>query len=288
MPDAEFAEAVEVRNQYGLRADREWIEAVAADPGAEVSMAEFGIPLTPAEFADLMSRRWDPDVHRQVRRYGRQFPDDFAGAYVNLQGNGIVLLVKSDVAVHRAALARLLPEDAKVEVRQVGWSLRDLEGFRARLNAAQPWFDSLGVGVQHAAYEVENVVQLRVTGSPVAVPTIEERFGHPRWLVVEWDGPHEWDGLRGDLTIKARYRDGRPVTRTECRLAPVDRMVRWSESMPWGTDADAVCRVQNIPAVLYDVGLHEWVDNDRFDPRPLVEFRVRLEPGGTEKTVVVP
>ena len=54
LTDEEWADARRFREAVGLRADDAWILAVAADPAADRS--SFGIPLTPAEAADLLSR----------------------------------------------------------------------------------------------------------------------------------------------------------------------------------------------------------------------------------------
>ena len=74
---------MDFRERFGLRADLTYVRAVAGNPDAQASVPEFGVPLMPDEFEDMLSRRWDPDVHRQLSFYGQRFPDDFAGAYIN-------------------------------------------------------------------------------------------------------------------------------------------------------------------------------------------------------------
>jgi len=187
LSDAEIADARSVRSRYGLRTDRAWIESVARDPTAQAAVGEFGVPLTRDEYADVMSRRWPTDVLKALQRYGRRFPQDYAGAYANLKGSGFVFLVKGDAAPHRAALAALAPK-TPIDVRQVEWSLRDLEAFEKQLDQARPWVESVGARIETATVMVDNTVQVRVFGSREVVSLLEERYPTASWLKVVWAG----------------------------------------------------------------------------------------------------
>ena len=107
---------MEIREQYGLHADVSWIQAVAADPRALVP-EEYGIPLLPDEFADLLSRHWPNTLIVQLRAYGEQFPDDFATAYINEKASGAIVKFKANLDRHRATLATL-PLDGPIVVEQ--------------------------------------------------------------------------------------------------------------------------------------------------------------------------
>jgi hypothetical protein len=186
--DADIAEATEIREQYGLRADEAWVRAVADDPAALVP-EQYGIPLMPDELADLMSRRWPNSLIGQLRAYGQEFPDDFATAYINQKASGVVVEFKANLGRHRAALAAL-PLDGPLEVRQATWSLRELEGFLEEVRAEQAWIESTGARwVDTVLYELENAVVIRYEGPRGLENLIEGHFGNPTWLQARWEGP---------------------------------------------------------------------------------------------------
>jgi hypothetical protein len=288
IPEGEITEAVAFRQQYGLRADSMFVRAVAIDPAAQAGLIEFGVPLLPYELADLLSRHWDPDLLAQVRGYGLLFPDDFAGAYINQRANGVVVAFKDRVDRHRVALSNLVPPGSAVEIRNVEWSLVDLQVFVDQLQSERAWFDSIGVTIHPGENILENAVDLRFKGPEDAAGVIEEHFGRPSWLKAAWTGAVPWVGPRADLTIEVTDSNGKPVSQLWCKPAPVDRSVALADEVVIGTDAAGICVLENLPVALYEVGLHKYVDNDHYDPEPMRTFRIALAPGGTSTKVVVP
>jgi hypothetical protein len=185
--DPTEVESIEIREQYGLRADVDWIRRVAKDPAALVP-EEYGIPLMPAELGDLLSRRWPNTLIVQLRAYGAQFPDDFAMAYINEKASGAIVKFKTNVGRHRAALA-LLPLDGPVVVEEADWSLKELNVFLAEVKAEQQWIESTGAtSVEPVVYELENRVVIRYEGPAGLEPAIERHFGSPPWLEARWEG----------------------------------------------------------------------------------------------------
>ncbi len=264
---------------------------MAADPVAQVGIKEFGIPLTPTEFADLMSRRWDEDLFLQVRGYGLLFPDQFAGAYINLAGSGVVIEFTDEVDRHRTALSNLVANPALIEVREVEWSLKELEGFEEQVEAERAWFETVGLRFLQAGHPVdENVVLVDFVGpSEEAASLIESHFGNPTWLKARWLGPPPWSGPRADLIIEIRDAEGRPVPNIRCDVVPQDPRVgfEFTDSL-FGTGPAGNCEIRNVPTVVYEVRLHEWVDNDHYDPVPIMEFQVVLTPAGLDVPVTLP
>lgn len=188
MLEAAIAEAIDIREQYGLRADEAWVRAVADDPAALVP-EQYGIPFMPDELADLMSRRWPNSLITQLRAYGQEFPDDFATAYINQKASGAVVEFKQNLERHRAALAAL-PLDGPIEVRQASWSLKELEGFLEQVKAEQAWIESTGARwVDPVLYELDNAVVIRYEGPRGLENLIEGHFGTPGWLQARWEGP---------------------------------------------------------------------------------------------------
>jgi len=256
---------------------------------AERGIEEFGIPLTPDELDDLLSRRWwDPVVFDVIRKYGDVFPHEFAGQYPNLGGSGVVVNFTDRIDRHRKALANLLPLATAFDVRKVEWSYKDLEAFADLLEKDRAWFQSIGVVTSITPNVQNNRVRLGVTGPKPAIGLIEARFRAP-WLETEWNGPLPWDGPRGDLRITVVDQAGQPVPRAWCRVQPADPdSVRQADSPVVATDDGGVCRLNNYPAVAYQVSIHQYIGNDRFDPDPIIEFSVVLRPNDTERSVVVP
>ncbi len=186
--DDALMEAIEIREQYGLRADVAWVRTVAEHPDA-ITHETWGIPLMLDELADVMSRRWPNSLIVQLRQYGLGFPGEFATAYINQKASGAVVEFTTNLERHRAALATL-PLDGPVEVRKAEWSLRELGGFLAQVKAEVGWIE--GLGGRHVwpdVMELENKVVVRYEGPAGIEQRILDHFGDPRWLKLEWYGP---------------------------------------------------------------------------------------------------
>jgi hypothetical protein len=283
----EMDEAIAVRTSFGLNADQTWIRRVAADPAARPGIEEFGIPLMPFELTDLMSRRWDGDLLAKVTAYGRLFPDEFAGASINLKATGVIVAFTGRVDRHAAAHSNLVPAGAVVEVREARWSLKDLEGFIKQVESQRAWFDTLGVTFKVGDFG-ENFVLVKYRGPKEAGELIQNHFGDPPWLKAEWVGPPPWNGPRADLVIKVTDDNGQPIKKLWVEFLPIDPMVDVGGEEIFGTGANGICVLSNIPAVAYQVRLHEWIGNDHYDPIPIREFRVVLAEEGTTFPVVIP
>lgn len=216
------------------------------------------------------------------------FPDDLGGARINLEADGVVIYFKNRVDRHRLAVSNLVPTGSVVEVREVEWSLGDLRGFVDRIVAEQDWFDSVGVRVKAGENIRYNAVHIRFRGPRDAAGLIEGHFGNPSWLKAEWTGALPWEGPRADLTISVSDSDGQPVKDVRCRYTPVDPTVYAPDDDIVATDAAGVCLLSNMPTAVYDIALHESVDDGSYDPTPVKTFRIAVEPGGTATNVVVP
>lgn len=282
-----IAEASAFRQRYGLRSDQAWVKAVAAAAAAPMSVPEFGVPLTQAEFDELMSRRWDPDLFAQVRGYGLLFPDDFAGARINLEADGAIIYFKNRVGRHRVALSNLVPPGAAVEVREVEWSLDDLHSFIDRVVAEEAWLDSVGVRVKAGENIRDNAVHARFRGPRDAAVLIEAHFDNPSWLKAEWTGALPWEGPRADLTITVSDAVGQPLRNVRCRYTPVDPTVYAPDDFAFVTNAAGVCALEKMPVALFDIGLHGPAAGGNHDAEPMKTLRIAVRPGGTTTNVVV-
>lgn len=278
------------RELYGLRADDEWVRAVGADPGAQAGIVLFGIPLTPAEQADIGARRWNEDLLRKAQAYCRSASEDCAGTYINLQGSGVIVDVAHNVQRHTMTLGNLVADPKLVEVHEVTWSLAELQSFMQRVEAERAWFATIGVEfIQVDRRVTDNFVHVDYmarTDAPSAV--IEAHFGSPSWLRAEWAGPPPWNGPRADLVLRIRDEQGRPGIGIRCDIQPHDENggVDLGEVV-YATDDTGVCQANNIPAVTYRVRLFRWVQDHEERVR-IDDLRVALPPAGREVDILIP
>ncbi|MEX2183528.1 MAG: hypothetical protein WEC14_03725 [Chloroflexota bacterium] len=137
--EAQIEAAVRFRREFGLRFDRSWIEQVAADRASTDGLEIYGIPLLPAEVAELLARvRAQRDITPIILRYGSTQPDSWAGAFIDQATGGVVVAqFTRDVARHERQLRALLPAGARLEVREVRWTRAELDRFAGRIISEQ-------------------------------------------------------------------------------------------------------------------------------------------------------
>jgi hypothetical protein len=287
---SEISEAIAVRRLFGLRADESWVRRVALDPATQVGVPEFGIPLTRSELEDLQSRRWDENLLEKVQSYCRSFPNDCAGAYSNLQASGVAVDIARHVERHRRALRNLVTDPSLVDVREVEWSQRDLDGFRELVEADSNWFESVGLRFLQVDRRVtDNFVHVDFIGPARDwEEAVEAHFGSPTWLRAEWY-PHPWEGPRGDLVIKIRDHRGSPIAGIWCDLgADNDVVSALMTDTFFQSDEHGACQIPDVPAVPYQVRLRRFDAQSGWATRPAREFKVVVQPEGTVVEVALP
>ena len=184
-------EAIRFRKTFGLRADEAWIRLVAADPDSEEGRIEYGVSLTPEEFADLAGRSVAVEAIREpVISYGLAHPDDWAGAYIDQQRDGILVAQFSANIEHRQALMSGLGPSARLEILPVQYSLKYLKAQAARIHGTEDWFLTIPAYLEsYGVDESANRIHLRVSSvDPRVQDIIEEHFGWPGLTKVESDG----------------------------------------------------------------------------------------------------
>jgi hypothetical protein len=121
---SEVVHAIEMRAQYGLRADLAWVLEVAADPRATHA---FGFPMLPEEEQFLWDRHAGLDRYvGLIQRYAAGLPDEFGGLYIDQALGRVMTLWTGDTEGHLAALLDLAGADAPIAARAVRWSERSL------------------------------------------------------------------------------------------------------------------------------------------------------------------
>jgi hypothetical protein len=159
-PSPAELEAIRFRTESGLRADLDYVRAVAADPSA--SSRDFSVPLLPAEIAELNARAANADaISGAIQAYADLHPSDFGGMYVDQQNGGAVTtLWTADLADHVAAIWRRVRPGSRIAFRLVTFNYRDLRALQDRIGSDWDWMRAFaiapeGVGVDVIANHVE-------------------------------------------------------------------------------------------------------------------------------------
>jgi hypothetical protein len=255
-PD-ELLEARRFRLAWGLRADYEWVLAVGKNPLAEAGRKEWGVPLLPAEVKELESRSLTgSEFARAIEHYGTSKPQDWAGVFIDQPHGGIIAAQFSgNLAEHTAVIEGLVPAGAPVEVRQVEWSLRELDGFAQTVDAERSWFVATGLLFEAAESDVmANRVRIRYTGPPESETLVRDHFRDRPWAQPTWVGYGWWQGPRGTLTILAVDTAGNPVPDLLADFHPDDPAAEFDTSC--STNAAGSCTLKNFPATTYQIDMN--------------------------------
>ncbi|MEW5990658.1 MAG: hypothetical protein AB1736_04830 [Chloroflexota bacterium] len=275
VPQEELESWLQFRRVYGLRTDLEWVLEVASDPKASVL---FEVPLLPFELDQVANA--NSTAQRLVspaRGYGTQFPDEFAGAWI--EGSMVVLAFTDELDVHRIAVAALFGQ--KINVRQARYTLRELEALAATVKSNSQWFQTVGADLVSAdVNELLNAVEVQYRAPDTAVePVIRARFRDAGWMYLTYAGPGPWTGPVGDLELTVVDRDGQPVE-VECLLRTLDPRVA-GEHLPQVVP-DGRCGDTDLPAV-------EWlvdVTYTRDDVETTITTKLVVPPGGVARSTL--
>jgi hypothetical protein len=253
------AAAIDMRKQYGLRAEVAYVVGVASNPLATTDV--LGIPLLPAEVADLRARGADRDkLWSTVQSYGEQHPDTWAGMYLDEAGGGdVVTWFTKDVAMHEAAIRGLTGPFARVRVEPAARTLADLHGKADRIESERAWFTAAGAPLSFAEVSQpdNDVIAYVSSADPHVASTITSHFGGEGWLKVVSDGLGQWTGGTGDLRIQLVDPAGDAVgpkgdDEWHCKVKP-DDPAAWSGG-PGVAGPNGICTFSDpLGATGYDV-----------------------------------
>jgi len=133
---------VAARAALGLPTDPTYVAGVAADSTADTS---FGVPLTPAEIADLRARP-DAAALDPMVSFARRHPADYGGTYIDQAAGGIVdVALTGSARLRTADLAALLPAGVKTRFRSVRWSEQDLTSATSAITKDMPVLEASGI-----------------------------------------------------------------------------------------------------------------------------------------------
>jgi hypothetical protein len=274
----ELARWVDYRRTFGLRTDLEWVLAVARNP--EASRLMEGVPLLEFEEAQIVRLFRNAEaLLPTVQGYGNRFRDEFGGAWIDAPL--VTLGVTDRIAEHRAAVAGLFGD--RVVVRQVSFTLRELNIFEADVGEQMDWIASIGVTFAQTTIDLpNNVVLILYTAPNQSVESqIRARFGDPGWMAFEYDGPGPWVGPRGDIELSVVDSNGRPFSPFECVFISLDPRV--SYELPPRQITDGKCVRRAIEAVRWRVEITYEMDGEL----RTVSRELSVPPDGVARAKVV-
>lgn len=247
----EFVEAVRFREGVGLRSDRSWIEMVQRNPLA--SSSQFGVPLMPMEIAELDRRARNVDeVAPVVQDYAQDHGATFAGLYVDHQVDGsVVALFVGDVADHEAALRARLHPTARLRLRQVQYSLAELEELSSRLASADDWFATAMIELRSSAIDIPtNTLNVLIFSlDPQADNRLRSRFGAPDMMTVDWDEDELARLPRGSLEGRVVNVSGLPLPPLEIEAVGDISHAEPDEGFAYGVREDGSFEIPKLAAM---------------------------------------
>ncbi len=179
--------AIRFRQQFALPASLEHVRAVSRNPAA---IRDYGVPLLPAEVAEIEGRSTaaGPAV-LLIEEYGAEHPEQFGGVYLDQAAEGqIVALFTAGLERHLSGVwDAVWPELPALPIRfkQVAHSLHDLVELQDRIaNETDEWA-AAGIDITAILVDiVRNEVEVAVAGSgAVAEAALVDRYGSG-WIRV--------------------------------------------------------------------------------------------------------
>jgi len=192
--------ATRFRENLGFRADRAFVEAVAADPSA--SSDEFGFPLLPDE-RRLMERKIELQGQLdRVDAFEETIRDTLGGSWLDHRSPRgasdaftLVVAVTSGAEAVRDAVRRLVPPGVAVDVRTVTFTEQQLDDLQARIDQDRAFQASLGIEVYYIGTNViRNVVEIGISrADEAAAAALATRYG-PDMVEIFAIAPPQPDG----------------------------------------------------------------------------------------------
>jgi hypothetical protein len=220
VPTPEELKAIRFRTDNSLQADLAHVRAVAADPTARM---EFGVPLLPSEFDELMSRSANADeIVTIVQQEAAKAPGDYCDVYLdNAREGAVTSLWKSNRLVHEIAIRARVRPGAPIAFGDCRFSQPEQEAAMDRLRALDhQWMeDEIPAALQGFGFDtIKNVLEMQISSSVPNAPLLvrqhyEQALGFPPgMLVVTSDGTGAALVPWGEVRVTAVDEDGNRYT----------------------------------------------------------------------------
>lgn len=261
---AELARAITFRQTVGLRSDVEWVREVAARPEAMAGVLAYNVPLLPEEVEAVNKRFVDAqEVLDILDDYAANHPSEWAGATQDASGGSVTARFTAHVADHQANLRGWLPPNAKVNVVQVRWSLRDLRAALARMNE-DDWYGPDSWLLEHGIYALglglnvaRNQIEFDVSSTRTDLDALlEEQYGATQMLIVASDGTGVRLLPKGTLKGRVVNTAGEPVGGVDLELDASVPGAGAHNDVGHGTNDEGRFVFRDIEAVSYTVKVY--------------------------------
>jgi hypothetical protein len=169
--------ALAFRRMFGLDADPSLISNAAVSP--EYSAANYGVPLSPAEEAELGRRVEVEQASHGAAAFGRE-QSIWGGYYFDQLARGApVFLFTAEIEAMRSHIEKLLPEGTGFRVEQVTLPLSELVSTKEAVVEAYGDLRAAGIQITSTGLDLaSNQVVVGIDGlTEEAARTISERFG---------------------------------------------------------------------------------------------------------------
>jgi hypothetical protein len=168
------------RESVGLRSDREYVVSLYRDDQLQAVENEFGVVLTPTEYAEMKVRlAMEDDVQLIEQQFGTnsQLAAAFGGVMIDHKGGGkLVVLLTKDAIGPGDDWLRGLRHPARAEIRTVTHSLAYLESLQQQVRDALVADDPVLSAWVETTLDVENNVVVLAIDEDQAEPSVEHRI----------------------------------------------------------------------------------------------------------------
>jgi hypothetical protein len=286
--------SIAFRQRAGIRADEAWVRAVATAPGIEEGIRQFGIPLTPAELAQLQARIQGEDaIVAAVQSYGAEHPEAWAGVYIDRPSGTVVVQVVGDVDEHTAAIRSMIDPGANLEILPARWTLQQLKDLSTSITHGG-WLYAQGYDLLDLGYNLKrNLVELVISSNdPDDVARIERHYDVGPMLTVSIDGTGVTSLPTGTLRGRAIGADGQPVAGLDVELVGAMPGSGPRSDIGQETDAHGTFSFPDVTATEYQIRLLSNVSSagtvlEGADRIEVGSGHAVVEPGGATFVTIV-
>lgn len=207
-----FERAKQFRRTFGLPADDTHVGRLQAQ--ARPPAAQYGVPLTDEELADLTDREKVAGEGHRIRRWAEErYRAQYGSQYVDqLDGGRIVVLFTEDAAARLQEIKGFFPFPDRVAVRTVEHSLDELRRKQVQVREAAHAVKATGVEVAYT--DIDEIANRVVVAVPEVKPGVQAAldalFGPNFVTVVAGARPTapasrywKWSPLRAGTVVRS-------------------------------------------------------------------------------------
>ncbi|HET7182190.1 MAG TPA: hypothetical protein VFI15_08175 [Candidatus Limnocylindrales bacterium] len=252
---AELESWIRFRRVYGLRADAQFVAAMAENPAA--SRDPYHVPLLPDEVDAVAKADTSAQTLLPIAvAYADDFPG-FAGAWLELPR--VVLAFTENTDERRGEAAGIFQD--RVIVRGARFSLDDLQASVRAIQVDRAWFETVGAHLVDVGVDpMHNAVNVHIRFPDAETEeAARNRYGDTGWMSFTYDGPPPWHGAFGSLDVAIVDPAGKPAV-GDCVVGSVDPRVQ-EERTSYG--AAGRCTFEELASVTWSLRIDYDIDGEQ-------------------------